>query len=719
MPSSNLTLLQYNRAHSLWFVDYQFVYGTQTVLCADLYAAGLIHRVQLFAPGATAHLYAPGVVHIPLASFTTYKTALADFLEFTPVAAARALDLAAAARASIKGVARAVTAAERLLALGQAPRPKPLTDAMARMMTFSNLNYDLGLPTWLEERTERPKAVQQAMEPLVTPFLRVLAERAHALVTKPTPKTRARYVQQAAFLSTFDMRLQELPTLEDASAHAERFAIAPPSVQRPTHMERENAIRQAARNEHQAALLRLAAVLSDHEEARHYWQARGLITMQRAATCLNLNPETVSVQQLEDAYEVEREGLRGGGKAAGLRRLVAWGVPTPRFAVLAAKQFAPFAEQIGLATTPASSAPGRSVEELRAAAATVPLPSEIRAQIATFAAGAKGLVAVRSSSAGEDGEQRSAAGIHLSLPAVTPTPDALERSVKAVWLSALTPEALAYHGAPAPMSVILQDSINASASGVAFVRHDGFEVESAFGQGLVLVGGYITPDVYQYCDGAWEALPSREKRGAVIHATAAIKKLKPGDSAPLPGRRVTGSLIQVSGNLAVLRLGPQERSLSTLTPEALQGLSEVLHTLLPHAGPQGLDVEWAVESERVYVLQARPITVAPAPRRLAPSTSPLDIAVLADGTAAGEVTMQGNGQVLLLDQVVPADMPRIAQARGVLVQQGGALSHGAILCRELGIPLLRVPADLASTLVGRHVTINTANTPPLTTEAAT
>lgn len=710
--------LQFSREHALWFVDYEFVYGTHTTLCADLYAEGLRRRVALLAPGAHVRVYAPGVLHLTDDAQRAYTGALAALLTDTPDAIATAQHLTRAVNASLARAARAVVQAEGRLARGDAPLPFVLSDGMAGMMTFSNLNDDLALPTWLADHTGRENEVRRALEPRVTPYLRVLASRAHAVVMTPTLRERLRYVQQAAFLATFDMPLSELPSLEAAPAHAATFAHALPATQRPTRAERAAAIARAARTDHQAALLRLAAAAADHEEARHYWQARGLMLLQRVARHLDLDPAAVSLRQLEAALALRGGEARGGGKAAGLRRLVAVGAPVPRFDVVPAEAFTSFGERIGVERALASQDAPAAAQRLRGAALATALPAEIQAQLAAFAAEAPGLVAVRSSSAGEDGAQRSAAGVHLSLPAVRPTPEALERAVKEVWLSAFTAEALAYHRAPAPMSVLLQDSVNAAASGVAFVRASGFEVESVFGQALTLVGGHATPDLYQYRDGVWTARLSREKRAVVLHATPAMRALKPGDPVRLPGRDATGHLIRVVGNVAVLRLGPTERSKPSLTPEDLERLAAVLKELLPLAGARGLDVEWAVEGGRVHVLQARPITTA-APRvDLSVDQGTLDIAVLADGSAAGEVRSDGAGEVLLLDQVMPSHLPQLAKARAVLIQQGGALSHGAILCRELGIPLLRIPPVLAPTLVGRFVTIDTAASPPLTTKEA-
>lgn len=710
--------LQFSREHALWFVDYEFVYGTHTTLCADLYAEGLRRRVALLAPGARVCVYAPGVLHLTEDAQRTYVAALADLLADHPDASAAVNRLTGLVRASLARAARTVLQAEARLASGATPLPFILSDGMAGMMTFSNLNDDLALPAHLADRTGRPSEVGQALEPRVTPYLRVLASRAHALVTTPTLRQRLRYVQQAAFLAAFDMPLRDLPSLEEAPAHAATFAQPLPARPRPTRAQREQAIAAAARTEHDAALLRLAAAAADHEEARHYWQARGLMLMQRVARHLHLDPEAASLRQLEAALAMHGEGEGGGGKAAGLRRLVALGAPVPRFEVLPAAAFEVFAERIGAATPLDATDAEGALARLRRAAARTPLPADLRARLTAFAGGTTGLVAVRSSSAGEDGAQRSAAGVHLSLPAVRATPEALERAVKAVWMSAFTAEALAYHQAPAPMSVIVQDSVNAVASGVAFVRPSGFAVESVFGQALTLVGGHATPDAYQFRDGVWTTRVSREKRAVVLHATPAMRALKPGDPVTLPSRNVIGHLVRLVGTYAVLRLGPTERSKPSLTPEDLERLASVLLSLLPHAGGRGLDVEWAVEGGRVHVLQARPITTAAPRAYLSAGQGGVDIAVLADGSAAGEVRSDGAGEVLLLDQVMPSHLPQLARARAVLIQQGGALSHGAILCRELGIPLLRIPPVLAPTLVGRFVTIDTAASPPLTTKEA-
>ncbi len=82
-------------------------------------------------------------------------------------------------------------------------------------------------------------------------------------------------------------------------------------------------------------------------------------------------------------------------------------------------------------------------------------------------------VAVRSSSGSEDGSSHSFAGMHDSILGVRDM-KALHSAIKQVWLSAVSPRAIAYrrmHGLPlidTSMAVIVQRMVNATRSGVCF-----------------------------------------------------------------------------------------------------------------------------------------------------------------------------------------------------------------------------------------------------------
>jgi pyruvate,water dikinase len=149
-----------------------------------------------------------------------------------------------------------------------------------------------------------------------------------------------------------------------------------------------------------------------------------------------------------------------GGKAEGLMRLQELGLPVPEFVAVPA---------------------GEDVDEAAVAALGEPL-------------------AVRSSAAGEDAADRSAAGQYETVLDVTR--DGLRDAVHRVRAS--TDRAAAY-GATGEVAVVVQRQIHATRAGVAFSRDpvDGRDVvviECALGGGEAIVSGLVTPDRY-WVDG--------------------------------------------------------------------------------------------------------------------------------------------------------------------------------------------------------------------------
>jgi phosphohistidine swiveling domain-containing protein len=147
-----------------------------------------------------------------------------------------------------------------------------------------------------------------------------------------------------------------------------------------------------------------------------------------------------------------------GGKAHGLARLLAAGLPVPDGFVLDAQVFHAIA-----AVDPtgglAPDALGHALEAAAQRIASAAIPGALDREVAERAA-ALGRLAVRSSAAIEDGALGAAAGVFASLTDVAP--GEVWHAIRAVWTSALTPLAVAYArrradatGVPA-IAVILQ-----------------------------------------------------------------------------------------------------------------------------------------------------------------------------------------------------------------------------------------------------------------------
>jgi pyruvate,water dikinase len=176
-------------------------------------------------------------------------------------------------------------------------------------------------------------------------------------------------------------------------------------------------------------------------------------------------------------------------------------------------------------------------------------------------------LAVRSSAIDEDGAQTSFAGIYDSVLDVRGLA-AVEQAIKKVRESARSPRALAYRqdGKPAAMAVVVQRLVRADAAGVVFTADP--------------VTGDRDARVVTAVRGLGEALVSGEQGGE--------------EWLVQNGRPI------------------RRRSLAepVLTAEQVSDLVAIGELVAAHFGrPQ--DIEWVLESGRIALVQARPITALP------------------------------------------------------------------------------------------------------------
>ncbi|MGE5186298.1 MAG: PEP/pyruvate-binding domain-containing protein, partial [Acidobacteriota bacterium] len=127
-----------------------------------------------------------------------------------------------------------------------------------------------------------------------------------------------------------------------------------------------------------------------------------------------------------------------GGKAVGLARLIAAGLPVPDGFVIDDGAFRAIVGELAGELDGA----GHALEQAARRIAAAELPRELTAEVAARAARLGPLVAVRSSATIEDGAAGAAAGVFSSRTAVPV--DQVWTAIRAVWTSALTPLAAAY-----------------------------------------------------------------------------------------------------------------------------------------------------------------------------------------------------------------------------------------------------------------------------------
>ena len=203
-----------------------------------------------------------------------------------------------------------------------------------------------------------------------------------------------------------------------------------------------------------------------------------------------------------------------------------------------------------------------------------------------------GPVAVRSSAVGEDSEDASFAGTHLTVLGLVGG-DAVADAVRRVFASAVDPGALAYRDRLAVdgairMGVVVQQMVAADVAGVMFTRNpvtgaDELVIEAGWGLGEAVVAGLITPDHLR------ADLDGRILERVVGEKDLAIRLTCDGttEETPVPP--------ELAGTLC---LGDEQvRKLHQLVRACNEVYAQTAH-----------DIEFAFAEGTLYLLQRRPIT---------------------------------------------------------------------------------------------------------------
>jgi rifampicin phosphotransferase len=227
---------------------------------------------------------------------------------------------------------------------------------------------------------------------------------------------------------------------------------------------------------------------------------------------------------------------------------------------------------------------------------TTPVPDEVAEAIlaAWNPQAEQSSWAVRSSATAEDGREASFAGQHRTCLNVRGRAALLE-AIRACWISLFTERAIIYrlkkqipHRTTA-MAVVLQPMVAAEASGILFTadpttgNSDHLVIEANYGLGEAVVSGQVSPD----------RLVLRKKNLRVVDQTIGTKAAK--------------LVADESGGIRAEALPDSQRDKSCLTNSDIRRLAKLASRVERlFGGPQ--DIEWAVASGQIQLLQARPIT---------------------------------------------------------------------------------------------------------------
>lgn len=216
-------------------------------------------------------------------------------------------------------------------------------------------------------------------------------------------------------------------------------------------------------------------------------------------------------------------------------------------------------------------------------AATLPCESMLRSL--------GGRVAVRSSAVGEDACDASFAGQHVTILNAVST-EALIHAIRAVHHSAHTASALAYRArmniaGPPRIGVVVQRLVDADCAGVMFTRNPTTGarerlIEAAWGMGESVVSGAVVPDSYRLDD-----------EGRILERSIGVKDV--------------ALKLHAGGGTSEVVIDDVRAREPVLRDSALAGLHQLAQQCEAVFG-QDLDIEWAFEEGRLYLLQCRSIT---------------------------------------------------------------------------------------------------------------
>ncbi|QBD78512.1 phosphoenolpyruvate synthase [Ktedonosporobacter rubrisoli] len=295
-----------------------------------------------------------------------------------------------------------------------------------------------------------------------------------------------------------------------------------------------------------------------------------------------------------------------GGKGASLARLAGANLPVPPGFHITTRAYQRFVTENGLQEqilAAVSTATPEQPATLKEASERISklfmagvMPEEISEAICQAYArlgSADVPVAVRSSATAEDLPEMSFAGQQESYLNMRGQAMLLD-AVKRCWASLWTARAIGYrarnHIAPQDVSlaVVVQELVSADASGVLFTANplngsrQEVMINAAWGLGEAIVSGLVTPDTI-----------------VVEKANGAVRSMEVADKALMTTRVAEGTREEPV---------PQDRRYTAvLAPSQAAELAQ-LGTQIEQLYGQPMDIEWALQKERFFIVQARPIT---------------------------------------------------------------------------------------------------------------
>lgn len=329
--------------------------------------------------------------------------------------------------------------------------------------------------------------------------------------------------------------------------------------------------------------------------------------------------------------------------------------------------------------------------------------------------GSKLLVAVRSSATAEDLPDASFAGQQATLLNIAGDASLLE-AVRECWASLFEERAIYYRQTKkfdhfkVGIAVPVQKMIESEKSGIMFTIDPTTNnkkivvIEGIYGLGELIVQGSVTPDHYEVDKTALKIV----KKHISIQDKKMVKAGRENKNIKLEKKEGSRQKLKDSEILELAKLGKKIEH----------------HYFFPQ------DIEWAIDSNAVYIVQSRPITTIKAiDKQLGSQDLALDeikkMKIILEGVSASpgiaygpvqilkspkEIGKLREGEVLIAEMTNPDYVPAMKKAVAIVTDKGGKTSHAAIVSRELGIPCV-VGTEKATKILKNNeiITVDGAN----------
>ena len=393
-----------------------------------------------------------------------------------------------------------------------------------------------------------------------------------------------------------------------------------------------------------------------------------------------------------------------GGKGANLGEMVGFGLPVPNGFIVTSYAYFYFLKENRLELeikrilkTSDISDPKQlhqASDSIKNLILKGSVPKDLARQIISFYEELSGrfkhcLVAVRSSATAEDLPDASFAGQQETYLNVKGEAN-LVNKVRQCWASLFTPRAIFYRQEKkfdhfkVGIAVPVQKMVQSNTSGVMFTldpvtnNKKVIIIEAVYGLGELIVQGAVTPDHYEVRKSDFKIVKKQINRQEI-------------------------QLIKVGSLNKQIRVKTRLQNKQKIKDNQINDLARLGKKIHQHYFfPQ--DIEWAIEKNKTYILQARPVTTLDRKtenrKQKTEEQKKINLPLIVKGNPASPGLVSGYariidsarqidkvklGEILVTKMTTPDFVPAMKRAAAIVTDEGGQTSHAAIVSRELGI----------------------------------